>query len=46
MLTRRRYALFDSLLRGPYMIVVHGDDIERAPHWGAFLRWIGGVKTK
>lgn len=42
---RRRYAMFTDILRGDYMIVVRGDDIERAPKWGAFLGWVGGEKA-
>lgn len=39
----RRYAIFSGLF-GHYAIVVRGDDIERAPNWGAFVCWLGGVK--
>lgn len=41
---RRRYAIFNDLIYGNYMIVVYGDDIERAPKWGGFVCWFGGVK--
>lgn len=41
----RRYAMFTDVLRGNYMVVVRGEfDIEHAPKWGNFVRWIGGVK--
>jgi len=40
-LPRRRYAMFTDLLRGDYMVVVRGDDIERAPVWGGFIDWVG-----
>ena len=43
-LPRRRYAMFTDLLRGDYMVVVRGDDIERAPVWGGFIGWVGGVR--
>lgn len=26
------------------MIVVKGDDIDRAEKWGGFVSWLGGVK--
>ena len=40
----RRYAIFSDV-RGDYMIVVRGEkDIETAPRWGGFVRWVGGVK--
>lgn len=45
-LPRRRYAIFSDLIRGTYMLVVRGDDIERAPKWGDFIRWMGGVKPE
>ena len=40
----RRYAIFTDIIRGNYAIVVRGDDIERAPKWGGFVSWLGGVK--
>jgi hypothetical protein len=40
----RRYAIFTDTIRGDYAIVVRGDDIERAPKWGGFVCWLGGVK--
>ena len=41
----RRYAIFTDILRGEYLIVVYGEDIERAPKWGGFVRWFGGEKA-
>lgn len=43
-LPRRRYAIFNTILHGDYMIVVKEDDIERAEKWGGFVRWIGGIR--
>ena len=43
-LPRRRYAVFTSILRGDYTIVVRGSDIERAPTWGGFVGWLGAEK--
>lgn len=43
-LPRRRYAMFTDVLRGDYVIVVREDDIERAPKWGGFVAWMGGVR--
>lgn len=43
-LPARRYAIFTDLLRGQYAIVVRGDDIPRAPLWGGFVGWLGGIK--
>ena len=43
-LPARRYAIFESLLRGQYAIVVRGADIEYAPKWGGFVAWLGGEK--
>ncbi len=40
----RRYAIFSDIIRGNYAIVVRGDDIARAPKWGSFVAWLGGVK--
>lgn len=40
----RRYAIFNDIVRGNYMIVVKGDDIDRAEKWGGFVSWLGGVK--
>lgn len=40
----RRYAIFSDIIRGHYAIVVRGDDIARAPKWGGFVSWLGGVK--
>ena len=42
-LPRRRYAIFAGLFRD-YAVVITGDDIERAPSWGGFIRWFGGEK--
>ena len=41
---RRRYAIFNDMIRGDYAIVVVGDDIETAPMWGGFVSWLGGVR--
>ena len=41
----RRYAMFIDSLYGEYVIVVKGDDIERAPKWGGFIKWIGNTRT-
>lgn len=43
-LPRRRYAIFTSLIYGDYVIVVYGDDIERAEKWGNFISWMGPVR--
>lgn len=40
----RRYAIFNDILQGNYMIVVRGDDIARAEKWGGFVSWFGGVR--
>ena len=41
----KRYAIFNSLLRGDYAIVVRGSfDIAHAPKWGGFVGWLGGVR--
>ena len=39
----RRYAMFTDIIRGNYIILVRGDDIDRAEKWGSFVRWIGEV---
>jgi hypothetical protein len=41
---KRRYAIFNTILHGDYMIVVKEDDIERAERWGGFIQWVGGVR--
>jgi hypothetical protein len=43
-LSRRRYAIFNHLIYGDYVIVVREDDIERAPRWGGFVSWLGGER--
>ena len=43
-LPTRRYAIFTDIIRGHYMIVIKGDDIERAEKWGGFVTWVGGTK--
>lgn len=40
----RRYAIFTDVIRGYYVIVVKGGDINRAEKWGGFISWLGGVK--
>jgi hypothetical protein len=41
----RRYAIFHGFPPGTHCaIVVRGDDIERAPKWGGFICWLGGIK--
>ena len=40
----RRYAIFNDIVRGDYMIVVKDEDIDRAEKWGGFVSWLGGVK--
>lgn len=40
----RRYAIFNDVIRGNYMIVVKGDDINTAEKWGGFISWVGGVR--
>lgn len=41
---RRRYALF-ACVTHEYMLVLTGPDIDTAPRWGGFVRWIGGIRT-
>ena len=45
---RRRYAFFRSMfassLDGVYLVVVQGDDIERAEKWGDFVAWCGSER--
>ena len=41
----RRYAIFNDVIRGNYMIVVKGDDINTAEKWGGFISWVGGVRS-
>jgi hypothetical protein len=43
-LQARRYAIFTDILRGPYAVVIKGDDIPRAEKWGGFLAWLGGIR--
>lgn len=43
-LPRRRYALFSSILRGDYLVVIKEADFDTAEKWGDFVRWFGGVK--
>ena len=38
---KKRYAIFQDLGH-QYMLLVKGRDIETAPKWGGFVRWIGG----
>jgi hypothetical protein len=45
-LPRRRYAIFGDVIIGEYMVIVNGDDIERAPKWGNFVGWFGGEKPE
>lgn len=40
----RRYALFNDVFRGLHMLVVTGADLNTAPRWGNFVRWVGGVR--
>ena len=40
---RRRYGLFRER-SGLIMLVVTGDDIEGAAHWGNFVTWVGTVR--
>jgi hypothetical protein len=40
----KRYAIFNSLLYGDYMIIVRGNDIHTAEKWGGFVSWVGGIK--
>lgn len=37
----RRYAIFNSLIHGNYMIIIKDWDIKSAPKWGGFVSWIG-----
>jgi hypothetical protein len=43
-LVRRRYAIFHNLIYGNQVVVVKEDDIERAPLWGGFVKWMGGER--
>jgi hypothetical protein len=43
-LPKRRYAIFTDILRGEYMIVITGRDLDYAEKWGGFVRWVGGIK--
>ena len=40
----RRYSIFTDIIRGEYMIVVKGADIDHAEKWGGFVSWIGEIK--
>jgi len=40
-LPERRYAIFATVLRGPHMIVITGQDLETAATWGGFVAWVG-----
>jgi hypothetical protein len=40
----RRYAMFNSLIHGDYMLVIHKQDFNRASKWGGFVQWVGGVR--
>ena len=40
----RRYAMFDDLTHGRYILVVKGYDMITAPRWGNFIQWVGGVR--
>ena len=41
---KRRYAIFTDLLRGEYMIVIKGLDLDYAEKWGGFVSWVGGIR--
>jgi hypothetical protein len=44
-LPERRYAIFVSATTfKEYAIVVSGKDMETAPKWGGFVRWLGGIR--
>jgi len=45
-LPKRRYAIFTDIIRGPYMVVIKGDDLLRAEKWGGFVKWVGGEKPE
>ena len=40
----RRYAIFNDIITGDYMIVVKGNDILTASKWGGFIKWVGSVR--
>ena len=41
---KRRYAIFTDILRGEYMIVIKGLDLDYAEKWGGFVSWVGGIR--
>lgn len=40
----RRYALFENIFGQQYMVVLKGQDMETAPRWGGFVKWVGAVR--
>jgi hypothetical protein len=40
--TVKRYALFQDLGHQYMLLVVGVKNIETAPRWGGFIKWIGG----
>lgn len=41
----KRYAIFNSIIHGNYMVVIRGADILTAENWGGFVSWCGGIKN-
>jgi len=40
----RRYAMFNTVSHGDYMVLITGDDIKTAENWGGFVCWVGGLR--
>lgn len=41
----RRYAIFNSIIYGDYMVVIAGNDINHAEKCGSFVKWVGGIRS-